>query len=116
MEASTINQQARKSPNEAGINLAAAFFKKAEMSPNLTAICFPKEDRRGNTVLENVSYSRLKKQIEKIAYFLQSKGIKKGDRVGILSETRPEWIQAELASYTVGASVVTLYPDDPPEK
>jgi long-chain acyl-CoA synthetase len=37
-------------------------------------------------------------------------GIRKGDRVGIVSKTRSEWSDADMAALTAGAVVVGIYP------
>jgi long-chain acyl-CoA synthetase len=41
---------------------------------------------------------------------LKSWDIRKGDRVAILSENRPEWAIADFATMRVGAAVVPIYP------
>ncbi len=45
-----------------------------------------------------------------VAKTLQEWGIAKGDRIGILSENRPEWATAEFGAMLIGAVVVPIYP------
>lgn len=44
-----------------------------------------------------------------MARALQNWGVRKGDRVAILSENRPEWAIADFASFQLGAVVVPIY-------
>jgi long-chain acyl-CoA synthetase len=44
-----------------------------------------------------------------VAKWLTESGIRKGDRVAILSENRPEWPTAEFATLLLGAAVVPIY-------
>lgn len=55
-------------------------------------------------------------RIEKIRDFLVSIGVEKGVRVAILSNTRPEWSEAELGVYSAGGSIVTAYATDPADR
>jgi long-chain acyl-CoA synthetase len=45
-----------------------------------------------------------------VARTLQNWGIRKGDRLAILSENRPEWAVADYAIMLIGAVVVPIYP------
>ncbi len=47
---------------------------------------------------------------------LESWGIRKGDRVAILSENRPEWAVADFGALLLGAAVVPVYPTLPGEQ
>jgi len=55
-------------------------------------------------------------RVERIAGFLSSVGVKGGVRVTILSNTRPEWREAELGTYLAGGTVVTAYATDSAER
>jgi long-chain acyl-CoA synthetase len=44
-----------------------------------------------------------------VARALANWGVGKADRVGILSENRPEWATADFASFLLGAAVVPIY-------
>ena len=41
-------------------------------------------------------------------------GVNRGDRVAILSDSRPEWMIADLATLTLGGITVPIYPTLPP--
>ncbi len=43
---------------------------------------------------------------------LASLGVKSGDRVGLLSENRPEWYMTDIATLGLGAADVPIYPNN----
>lgn len=47
----------------------------------------------------------------RIALGLVEQGIKKGDRIGIISKSRPEWNFVDLACQLIGAVSVPMYPN-----
>ena len=53
-----------------------------------------------------MTYGALRKRIEDWALFLQSQGIKRGDRVGLLSKNSPDFVAAYFAIVRAGAIVV----------
>ncbi len=59
------------------------------------------------------SYSEVLKRIEKIASFLQEKGVNPGDRVAIIANSRNEWLEADLAILWCGGVSVSVYPSLP---
>ena len=52
-------------------------------------------------------------RVRDLALGLQALGVGRGDRVGLLCETRPEWVMADLAVLTLGALTVPIYPTLP---
>lgn len=65
---------------------------------------------------ENLTYSQLELQVIKAAIQLTSLGIKKGDKVGILSLNMPQWGIAFFAISITGAVVVPILPDFHPNE
>jgi len=63
------------------------------------------------------SWSRIRVQqaVLRVAAWLESMGIKPGDRVGILGHNSPEWFIADFAILRLGAVTVPAYFTDPPE-
>jgi long-chain acyl-CoA synthetase len=64
-------------------------------------------DRSFNEVLEIV---------RPLALGLADLGVKKGDRVSILGNTRPEWTYFDFAALSIGATVVPIYQTNSPEE
>lgn len=58
-----------------------------------------------------MSYSELYKKTESFALGLASLGIKRGDRVAIIAESRMEWVVSDMAILALGAVNVPLYPN-----
>ncbi|MGL4908953.1 MAG: AMP-binding protein, partial [Bacteroidales bacterium] len=56
------------------------------------------------------TYKELWAQIEKVAKALLAVGIKKGDRVGIWSANRHEWVLVQFATARIGAIMVNINP------
>jgi long-chain acyl-CoA synthetase len=48
-------------------------------------------------------------RVRDVALGLKTLGIARGDRVAIVSESRPEWLVADLAILAVGAITVPVY-------
>jgi len=59
---------------------------------------------------QDISYRELGRKVEQFALGLASLGIKKGDRVSIISENRPEWVITDQAVVGLGAADVPIYP------
>jgi long-chain acyl-CoA synthetase len=65
---------------------------------------------------ENLTYKQLETEVKKAALQLQSIGVKKGDKVAILSMNMPQWGIAFFATCVIGASVVPILPDFHPNE
>jgi long-chain acyl-CoA synthetase len=57
-----------------------------------------------------VSSDGLRTAVEEISMGLRALGVERGDKVAILSENRPEWAFADLATLCAGAADATIYP------
>jgi long-chain acyl-CoA synthetase len=71
---------------------------------------------KGDGVWRDRSYAEVAEEIERLATGFIVQGIEPGDRVCILSDTRPEWSVAAYALWTAGAVVVPIYPSNSPEE
>ncbi|MBV1867287.1 MAG: AMP-binding protein [Marinosulfonomonas sp.] len=70
------------------------FLERARAQPDAVAIEFEGKAQ---------SYGTLVDRARRLAAVLRARGVKPGDRVAILSENRPEYIEAELACAMCGA-------------
>ncbi len=57
-----------------------------------------------------ITYDELYTKVELFAHGLSSLGVKEGEKIAILSENRPEWVIADLASLAIGAVDVPIFP------
>ena len=57
----------------------------------------------------DVSYQQLDGTVRELALGLVDLGVEPGDRVAILSHTRPEWTYACFATFAAGAIAVSIY-------
>ena len=64
----------------------------------------------------DITWESLQEQVYCIAGYLHKQGIRKGDRVGILSENRPEWAITDIATQLLGGANVSLYTSLPPSQ
>jgi long-chain acyl-CoA synthetase len=62
----------------------------------------------------DISSEELRRAVEELSMGLRALGVEKGDRVALLSENRPEWAYADLATLCAGAVDVPIYPNLPP--
>ncbi len=80
------------------------FFETAKKFPNKPALLYKKEG-----VYFPIKYKELAKKIVLVAGTFKNLGLEKGDCVAILSENRPEWVIADLATMYLGAITVPLH-------
>ena len=57
-----------------------------------------------------ISSDEFRAAVEELSMGLRALGVDKGDRVAILSENRPEWAFADLATLGRGGADVPIYP------
>ncbi|MCS7014144.1 MAG: long-chain fatty acid--CoA ligase [Chloroherpetonaceae bacterium] len=72
--------------------------------------------RKVNGRYQGITHDALRADVDAFAAYLHSIGIRKGDRVAILSENRPEWVVSDMAILKLGAIDVPLYPSLPPNQ
>jgi long-chain acyl-CoA synthetase len=64
-------------------------------------------------IWQETTWQGLAELTRAIAAGLMDLGMKAGDHIGILSENRQEWVQAQLAAMAAGGVVVGMYPTSP---
>ncbi|HEV2923345.1 MAG TPA: long-chain fatty acid--CoA ligase [Solirubrobacteraceae bacterium] len=64
----------------------------------------------------DVSYAQLAEIVREVGLGLIDLGIKAGERVSILANTRPEWSYADLGATSAGTIVVPIYQTNSPEE
>ncbi len=60
---------------------------------------------------ESLTYKHFREKVQSVMAYLKSKGISKGDKVGILSTNQPHWGVSYFAIINMGAVVVPILPD-----
>jgi long-chain acyl-CoA synthetase len=63
-----------------------------------------------------ISHKEVLKRVRAVSLALGALGVKRGDRVGIMSENRPEWALADWACLCSGLTDVPIYPTLPAEQ
>lgn len=63
-----------------------------------------------------ISYKEYRRNVELFALGLASLGVKRGDRISIISENRPEWVVADMAMVSLGVVNVPIYPTLTPKQ
>lgn len=80
----------------------------AQVNPDRVAI---RQKRFG--IWNEYSWADVDKLTRELAAALIEMGVKRGSKVGILSENRCEWVLAQFAIQAAGATVVGMYPTSP---
>ena len=74
---------------------------------------YPKPDLLGRCReggIDAISGRELVERVRDLSLGLASLGMTRGDRVALLSESRPEWLLADFAILAAGAVTVPIYP------
>jgi long-chain acyl-CoA synthetase len=67
-------------------------------------------------VYRPISHRTLLERVRRSALGLQELGVRSGDRIGLLSENRPEWAIADYACLTACVADVPIYPNSTPDQ
>lgn len=95
----------REYPDTAPRHLAAVFFQRVEELGERTFIKLQREER-----FEEISWRNFGSKVEETMLGLFSLGLRKGERVAILSENRIEWLCADVATLASGLPNVVVSP------
>lgn len=71
---------------------------------------------RVNGEWKSITYDQLRERVELLAAGLHELGIRKGDRVGIISENRTEWFISDFAMVGLGITDVPVFPTLTPKQ
>ncbi len=82
----------------------ASFAESAQHNAARTALM-----HKVNGEYRDTSYAELSRAVNEVAAGLAERGVRPGDRVGIYSYNRPEWVVTDLAIIKLGAVVVPIY-------
>lgn len=99
-------------------SLAEVFFDFAKASPDLEL--FSQGADLGPETLERVwrskTYAEVYERVCKIANFLKAQELSKGAHIAIVSNTRPEWLEADFAILALAGVTVSVYQSLIPEE
>lgn len=86
-------------------SLVDLFLWRSSQSPELPALWFKREG-----FYQFISWREFSERVKAVALALDFLGVGRGERIGILSENRPEWAFADLGILSLGAVTVPIYP------
>ena len=86
-------------------NVAVLFLDRVAKSPSSEAFRYPKGD-----AWESITWQQTGDRVQALAAGLLSLGLESEQRVGIVSNTRYEWILADLAVMCAAGATTTVYP------
>ncbi|MFC6286692.1 AMP-dependent synthetase/ligase [Nocardioides sp. GCM10027113] len=86
-------------------NVAVLFHERVKKSPHAEAFRYPEGDS-----WTSVTWKQAGDEVARLAAGLLSLGLDMEERVGIASNTRYEWILADLAVMCAGGATTTVYP------
>lgn len=98
-------------PRLAPGTLTQIFFHAVEKHDQPAAYQYKKDGK-----YHPISHKDVLRRVRHIALGLEAIGVKRGDRVGIMSENRPEWALSDWACLCSGMTDVPVYPTLPAEQ
>ncbi len=88
--------------------LPKIFFHAIDTSQRPDALRY-----KASGIWHSISHAEVEQRVTRLAAAMTELGIRQGDRVGILSENRPEWAIADFAAVGLGVIDVPIYPTLP---
>lgn len=91
-------------------SIADAFWARARQTPEAVLYRWATAPSADATrVWHTETYSSVQPKIARVAHHLKSLGVGVGSTVAIMSQTRPEWMIADIAIQTLGGIAVSIY-------
>src|SRR6266536_3083135 len=90
--------------------LARMFWARVERSG-----ASPAQQFKQGGAWKTLAWREVGEIVREVALGLLALGRKKGDAVGILATSRPEWVQADFAIFSAGGRTIPIYPSYPPD-
>ncbi len=91
--------------------LLSAFLDHAERRSDAPALRY----KEGGS-WHDITWSDYRRRVLRTAAALHSMGLSSGDRIGLLSTNRVEWLVSDLAALSLGCVTVPIYPSSIPEQ
>ncbi len=92
-------------------NLAEMFFDRAAVRA-----AKPRYTVKRDGQWRQVTWEQMATAVREIAAGLVAIGVQPGQKIAILSSTRPEWMEADLATYAAGCVSVPIYQSNLPHE
>nr|WP_272923783.1 AMP-binding protein [Streptomyces sp. SID3343] len=89
--------------------LPGLLLDRASKEPDVVAL-----RHRRNGVAQAITWRSYLDRVRELALGLVAHGVRRGDRVAVMSSARPEWVFAALAVQSVGGVVIGVYPTNSP--
>ena len=93
-------------------SIPAAFFQFAKQNPQkllFSQAVFSADEGAAERPQKTFTFADIEPQVIGLASILKKSGITSGTRVAVISNTRPEWLVADLAILAAGGVVVSVY-------
>lgn len=92
--------------SESRLNLVRIFLNRSCKYKERPALYYKNPQKK----YESITWTAWEHKVRRVCYGLDSYGIRYRDRVGILSENRPEWTMVDLGVLSLGGILVPVYP------
>lgn len=66
--------------------------------------------RVGQGEWQAISWRQYGAEVNRVSWGMLALGVKPGDKIGILSSNRPEWLYTDIGSLAIGTATVPIYP------
>jgi long-chain acyl-CoA synthetase len=100
-----VTAATRSAPLRPAKNLCELFYASVDAYAKPRHLLYKQDG-----VWRGISSAELRRAVEELSLGLRALGVEPGDRVAILSENRPEWAYADLATLAGAAVDVPIYP------
>ena len=100
-------------PKSSGFrSVAAMYLDRVERTPDKDAFYYPD----ASDTWQTLKWSEVHARVKSWASGLRALGLEDEERIAILSQTRYEWILADLAVLCAGGATTTIYPSSTPDE